>query len=159
VPEVVGYKLITEIYRSGVVSIYRAQQITTNATVIIKRVEKRQAQLGVIDQLHNEYDVLSQLPDHPAIPKVVEFIEDDLSCCLVKKYFEGIVLAELINNYQLSQKLVIDILIQIIEALSFLHINKIIHKDLKPANILWNESDKKIQIIDFGLSVPIEQKN
>lgn len=44
------------------------------------------------------------------------------------------------------------IVLEILEALAYLHRHNICHRDIKPENILYNRDDKKIKIIDFGIS-------
>ena len=72
----------------------------------------------------------------------------------IMPYCEGGELTQLINsNNYLSEKRIKEIFIQIVEGVKFIHENNVIHRDLKPNNILFLDKEKtKVVIIDFGLS-------
>ncbi|CAD8075476.1 unnamed protein product [Paramecium sonneborni] len=91
--------------------------------------------------------------DNPNIPKLHEVYENDDSVELIMTYYEGGHLYEKLLNFSLQQKqqLVRDIL----ETMNYVHSQQIMHRDLKPQNIMYKDKDPfntDIAIIDFGFS-------
>ncbi|CAD8176611.1 unnamed protein product [Paramecium octaurelia] len=91
--------------------------------------------------------------DNPNIPKLYEVYESDDSVELLMTYYEGGHLYEKLQNFSLKQKqqLVRDIL----ETMNYVHSQQIMHRDLKPQNIMYKDKDPSstdVAIIDFGFS-------
>ncbi|WYL92811.1 MAG: protein kinase [Gloeotrichia echinulata IR180] len=102
-----------------------------------------------------EAEILEQLGEHNQIPRLLAYREEDIAenqeFYLVQEYIAGHDLgAELPPNKQLSENEVIQLLVEILEVLAFVHQENVIHRDIKPANIRRRQSDGKIVLIDFG---------
>ena len=97
-----------------------------------------------------ELQILAQL-DHPAIPRPIDGISTDDSFCVVREYVEGRPLDEL--DVPLSHELALDIAVQLCDVLTYLHEQTppIIHRDVKPQNVILDSSNK-VHLIDFGIS-------
>lgn len=108
-------------------------------------------------QFLREASLLAQL-DHPNLPKVSDFFEQDGRDYLVMDYVPGKNLKELIDDSriqgrQLSVEVVMTWMEQLIDALEYLHRQNppILHRDVKPANIKLTP-DGRIKLVDFGLA-------
>lgn len=98
-----------------------------------------------------EAEILSKLK-HPNIVKVLEFFEENNTAYFSMEYIEGCNLNDYIqSNGSLSECEALGYLSQILEALSCMHNNKMLHLDLKPLNIM-RRTNGEIVLIDFGLS-------
>ena len=85
------------------------------------------------------------------IENLTNFFEKNNNFYLVRKYIVGKSLKEEIVPYKnLTSEQVQNILTEILEILAFIHQQGVIHRNLKPANIIRRESDKKLVLIDFG---------
>ncbi len=85
------------------------------------------------------------------IQNLITFFEKDKNFYLVRKYIIGNSLKkEILPHKKLNSVQVIDILSEVLEILDFIHSQGIIHRNLKPANIIRRESDNKLVINDFG---------
>lgn len=101
--------------------------------------------------LQNEYEVTSVL-DNKYIRKAVGFVQiDNLGKCLVLEFIEGKSLLEHVRVGTLSTKQVKNIIVEVCDALYYMHRNRIVHCNLKPENILVTANDCRAKIIDIGI--------
>ena len=101
--------------------------------------------------LKKEYALMVQL-DHPNIVKAyAKEVNDAVGPCIVMEYIDGIRLdAFLAGNPSAEvRSKVVD---QLVDALNYIHSKQILHRDLKPGNILVTRNGDNVKIIDFGLS-------
>ena len=106
--------------------------------------------------LKSELDILSNL-DHPNIVKYFGDFEDDYYFHIVMEYLQGYDLYKIITLKKYNgfdEKDMCEIIYQILKALSFIHGKNIVHRDIKPDNILFaNKNDySTLKLIDFGLA-------
>ncbi len=87
--------------------------------------------------------------DHPNIVQILTVDKAENIFFMVMEYVDGKNLAQLIQETPLTYKEAVDIVIQILTALQYAHEKNVIHRDLKPGNILLT-SDRKAKITDFG---------
>ncbi len=88
---------------------------------------------------------------HPNIPKIYDFFTENNTAYIVMEYIEGKTLYSILKSEgKFSETRLTPYLLQIIDALKLLHNNNFLHRDIKPDNIILNESLDKIILIDFG---------
>lgn len=99
-----------------------------------------------------EAEVLYQLGnDHDQIPRLFAHFDEDGDFYLVQEFIDGHALTqEIVSGQRLSESAVLSLLKDILEVLAFVHQNNIIHRDIKPQNLMRRYSDRKIVLIDFG---------
>ena len=101
--------------------------------------------------LHEEYDMTSLL-DNRFIRKAIDFVKiEGLGDCIVFEYIEGKSLAEHVRIGTLSEKQVKNVLVDICDALSYMHRNQMVHCNLKPENIIITANDSHAKLIDIGV--------
>jgi serine/threonine protein kinase len=110
------------------------------------------ATLTILKRLFDqEAAMLETLGKHDQIPQLLAHIEEYQKFYIVQEYIKGNDLSdELISGQKMSEADVIQLLIEILEVLEFVHKYKVIHRDIKPDNIRRRHSDNKIVLIDFG---------
>ncbi|MEH2067013.1 MAG: serine/threonine-protein kinase [Nostoc sp.] len=99
----------------------------------------------------SEAETLEQLGNHDQIPRLLAYFEDNQEFFLVQEFIEGHTLkVELPPNQRWTQEQVIQLLQQILGILQFIHSHNVIHRDIKPDNIIRRQRDGKLVLIDFG---------
>ncbi len=100
----------------------------------------------------DEAKKLQQLgEEHDQIQNLVNSFEDNQEFYLVQEYIIGNNLtADISLGIPLQEEQVISVLSEVLEILGFVHSRGVIHQDIKPANIIRRESDKKLVLVDFG---------
>ncbi|MBD2358254.1 serine/threonine protein kinase [Tolypothrix sp. FACHB-123] len=99
-----------------------------------------------------EAESLYQLgKNHQQIPTLFAHFHEDGDFYLVQEFIDGYDLTqEIVPGQPLSEEAVLNLLKDILEVLSFVHQHNIIHRDIKPHNIMRRHSDQQIVLIDFG---------
>lgn len=97
-----------------------------------------------------EADKISKLK-HPNIVKVLDFFDENGTSYYVMEYIEGGSLADKVRKNGLSEQLATRYILQVADALNYIHQKRITHLDIKPSNIMLSKDDNAI-LIDFGLS-------
>ncbi|MBZ8179443.1 serine/threonine protein kinase [Oscillatoria salina] len=108
--------------------------------------------LAVARRLFNsEAETLETLGDHPQIPRLLAYFEEDEEFYLVQDYIDGHTLAaELVPGKPWQESWVIQLLLEVLPILEFVHSQGVIHRDVKPENLLRNRQEKKLFLVDFG---------
>lgn len=98
-----------------------------------------------------EAETLQLLGKHEQIPRLLAYFEENQEFYLIQEYICGHTLREeLIPGQSWIESQVIEMLIEILKILEFVHGQGVIHRDIKPDNIIRRQSDGKLVLIDFG---------
>jgi eukaryotic-like serine/threonine-protein kinase len=141
-------ELEDEIGSGGMGTVYRAQDRRLGRTVAVKLLSPAVARDTEFERrLEREGRALALL-NHPHIVTIHELGREDDQSYLVMEYVEGRPLSELIP---LPLERALDIVRQLCEALSYAHRHGVVHRDLKPQNVLIMEGDQ-VKVTDFGIA-------
>lgn len=157
------YEILTEIGRGGMSVVYLAMDTHLNKQWAVKEIKRRgsgKKDEVVVNSLLAEANMMKRL-DHPALPRIVDIIENKVTIYVVMDYIEGESLDKILATYgPQPEELVIGWAKQICDALSYLHGQKppIIYRDMKPANIML-KPEGNIKIIDFGIAREYKEQN
>ena len=103
-----------------------------------------------------ELSILERLGYHEQIPQLWDHFEENGEFYLVQEYIKGENLAHRIRQQNLSTAEIIQILISSLTVLDFIHQNRIIHRNIKPSNLLIRNDDRQVVITDFGILIDIK---
>jgi predicted ATPase/signal transduction histidine kinase len=157
VVEISGYQIAESLRLEGRTAIYRAVRQQDKKRVVIKALTAANPSKEEIARFKQECHITQNI-DLPSAVKCYSLEHHDRSLALVLEDISGQSLQEVANDTKLSLKDLLQIAITIVETLAELHKLPIIHKDIKPGNIIVNRDTGQVQIIDFGIAVhvPVE---
>jgi serine/threonine protein kinase len=117
---------------------------------VVKQLRPNQTQSRVIEFFEKEAAILERLGKHPQIPQLLAHFNQDDNLYIVQEFIEGQDLSrEIVPGKRLSESYVTKLLQDALEILSFVHSHGVIHRDIKPQNLMRRQ-DGKIILIDFG---------
>ncbi|MDW8799028.1 Stk1 family PASTA domain-containing Ser/Thr kinase [Staphylococcus pseudoxylosus] len=151
------YKITKKLGGGGMSRVYLAEDSILKRSVAIKAIripsgEKEEAIKRFEREVHN----LTQL-SHDNIVNVFDVTEDDENFYLVMEYIEGLTLSEYIQkNHPLDVDTILNFINQIINGIKHAHDTKIVHRDIKPQNILVDEN-QTLKILDFGIAKALSE--
>jgi len=146
-----GYHLTEQLYAGSKTVVYRGIREANQQPVVIKLLNRENPHFSELLQFHNQYTITKDL-DFPGIvcPLSLEVYRNGYA--LVMADFGGLSLREHLKNQPLAMQEFLIIALQMCDILHYLYQNRIIHKDIKPANILINPNTQKIKLIDFSIA-------
>lgn len=153
------YKILKPVGSGGMANVYLAHDLILDRDVAVKvlRYDFRKDQ-DTIRRFKREALSSTELV-HPNIVSIYDVGEENDTQYIVMEYIEGMDLKDyIINNFPIAYRKVLDIMSQILSAVSYAHQNQIIHRDLKPQNVLIDESGV-VKITDFGIAIAVSQSS
>ncbi len=152
------YELLEEIGRGGQGVVYRARQKSLNRTVALKVIGLgRWSSTPHLRRFRRDAEAAASL-EHAQIVPIYEIGERDGSCYFSMKFVEGGRLDEVAKREPMSARRAAELLVKIARTVQFAHEHGILHRDIKPGNILLDR-DGEPHLTDFGLARLIEQES
>ena len=134
----------------GAASVYRGTDLRTNRPVAIKIPHPEMEGDPVFFERFQREEEIGKSLDHPGIMKVL--VDDDRSQrYIVTEWFEGKPLRHVIAAGQLSSERAVRVALNICDALAYMQNHGVVHRDLRPENILVDAQDH-IKLINFGIA-------
>jgi serine/threonine-protein kinase len=147
------FEIIDIISRSGMSSVYKATDLKTGKLVALKVPHlKLESDPAFFSRFEREEEIGRQL-DHPGIIKIIPVDPDARSRpYLVMEYLQGQTLDEVMQvTRPMPEKDALQIASRLCDALDYMHNHDVIHRDLKPQNVMLC-NDGSLRIMDFGIA-------
>ncbi|MDF0552376.1 ATP-binding sensor histidine kinase [Kamptonema sp. UHCC 0994] len=158
-PNFSDYQITEELYIGTRTLVYRGIRTNDQKPIVIKILRNEYPNFTELLQFRNQYTIAKNL-NFPSIIQPLALEPYRNSYTLVMEDFGGVSLSNYLKiatnegkiNKYLPLAEFINIAIQLTDILDYLYQNRVIHKDIKPANILINPDTKQVKLIDFSIS-------
>ncbi|NEP43096.1 MAG: serine/threonine-protein kinase PknK [Okeania sp. SIO2H7] len=150
-PQIPNYQIAKTVYLGSRTIVYRAIRCDDQIPVVIKMMKRQYPTFSELVQFRNQYAIAKNL-NIPGIIQAYTLESYQNGYALVMEDFGGISLEEFTQKKPLTLEEFIPIAIQLANILQQLNQNRVIHKDLKPANILIHPETKQVKLIDFSIA-------
>jgi ABC-type transport system substrate-binding protein len=139
--------------------VYRAKDPLLNREVAVKLISSTDLAPEIEGRFQREAQIVAQM-DHPAIVPIYDLGRHEGSLFFVMPVVAGTNLLRLIRDQSLHLGDVVDIGIQVADALDYSHARGVVHRDIKPANIMVTREDGsavRVRVMDFGLAHAVSE--
>lgn len=150
-PQLPGIQIFDELGRGAHSVVYRAVQAGTPCAVKLPSVKARWTRW-----IYREAVALARVK-HRALPEVLEVGDVDGLPYLVMELVVGETLAGRMQAERLDESVCIALLSELLDALSAVHDAGLVHRDVKPRNIIIESTGGALKLVDFGFATPIER--
>jgi serine/threonine protein kinase, bacterial len=157
------YRIIQQLQSGGCAATFLAEDLflPSNRKCVVKQFKPAQANQSsashLRDKFKKEAEVLELLGNHDLIPELYAFFEENGELFICQQWIEGLTLTDKIHLCgRLDDDFVRDFLVCVLTTLEFVHSNGVIHRDIKPNNIILRQSDGMPVLIDFGIVKDLE---
>ena len=146
------YEVVRTLGSGGMADVYLANDQLLGRPVALKMLSSRYAHdAQFVERFRREASSAAGL-NHPNIVQIYDRGEAEGTYYIAMEYLEGRSLKEIILKYApLSPDLLVSVSVQILEALRFAHRRDVIHRDIKPQNIII-DGDGRVKVTDFGIA-------
>src|SRR5688572_19113723 len=148
------YEVAAELGRGGMGVVYRARDPMLNRDVAVKVLATTELTPDIEERFQREAQIVAQM-DHPGIVPIYDVGRHDGSLFFVMPLVEGTNLRRILWTGSLRLGDVLDIAIQVADALEYSHSRSVVHRDVKPENIMVARDESgalRVRVMDFGLA-------
>lgn len=156
------YEIEAPIGQGGMGAVYRARNRVTDQVVALKQLRNDTAagfdNQEMLQRFEGEWQLLRTL-NHPRIPRMLDAFRIEECGYYVMEFIEGKSLDQVLRDYKsvgkrFPEELLVQYALQILDVLHYLHSlpRPLLHRDIKPQNIIVREADSELFLVDFGLA-------
>ena len=149
-----GYQILEQIHESHKSRVYKGYRLEDNRPAILKLLKEDYPTPKDISRYQKEFEILCHLNFHNIHSAIQAYGLESYqnSLVIILEDVGGLPLSNYLDSQGFTVRSFLPLAIKIIEALGQIHAAHIIHKDINPSNIIWNQETDEIKIIDFGIS-------
>jgi serine/threonine protein kinase len=150
------YQIVSHLGRGGFAQTYLAEdiQIPHRPRCVVKQLQLHDRESDFLSTarrlFQQEAETLGKLGAHPQIPQLFAYFEEEGEFFLVQEYIEGRSIAAEIREREWQEEEIVKFIAELLHLLHFVHNNNVIHRDIKPDNLIRRKKDGKLVLIDFG---------
>jgi uncharacterized protein (TIGR02145 family) len=146
------YQIISKIGEGGMASVFLAQHVLLGTQVALKILNQEFVRnTNIRNRFLAEARNMAKM-QHPNIVKVTDLIDAGDVVAIAMEYIEGETLKDYLNRQgNLTDKEIATLLGQMLDALDYVHQNRLVHRDVKPSNFM-RSNDGMVKLLDFGIA-------
>jgi len=149
--ELLGYRIESVLGRGGMSVVYLAEDLRLRRRVALKFLARRLAEDDAFRDRFLQESQLAASLDHPNVVPIYAAGEAEGELYIAMRYVEGRDLKELLREGPLDKVRAVRICAQVADALDFAHSRQLVHRDVKPSNVLLDATEHAY-LADFGLT-------
>lgn len=149
--EIPGFRIVEPLSQKTKTLVFRAVRERDGEPVVLKTNRDPSPSPKDLARFRNAFDLVRRL-DHPHLVKGLELLPMGKALVMVMEDFGGVALSSTLADGPLDIDTFIDYALKLTSALGHIHEHRVIHKDIKPANIVHVPSTGRLGIIDFGIA-------
>lgn len=151
---VAGYRILRRIAAGGMGVVHEAEQQVPRRRVAIKMVHPQRGSSASAERLQREAEILARL-QHPSIAQVFEAgvtdVGEGVQPWIAMEYVDGVSVTKYADLHRLDDSRRLALLASIADAVQYAHEKGVVHRDLKPDNVLVDQEGRP-RILDFGVA-------
>lgn len=148
--QIAGFRVLRQIGEGGMSKVYLAEREADDAQLVLKVMDPKLREDEVfLQRFIQEYRIISKIQNEHVV-RIFDQGVDDRHAYITMEYFSGGDLKERLKN-GISSINALKLMVQIAKALDAVHAAGVVHRDLKPQNLMFRE-DNRLAIADFGLA-------
>ncbi|MEG4575719.1 AAA family ATPase [Microcoleus sp. N3A4] len=159
ITDLTGYRITEQLYAGSRTLVYRGVRKSDRTLVVIKLLRNEYPNFNELVHFRNQYTIAKNL-NIPSIVKPLDLVPYKNAYALIMEDFGGISLSTYLKaatdknqpDKSVSLENFLNNALQLADILDYLYQNRVIHKDIKSANILINPNSQQIKLIDFSIS-------
>jgi len=156
-PSIPGYCIIERVGAGGMGEVWKAEQQSTRRVVALKLLHTHDVRSeDMFERFEREVELAARL-EHPNITRVYESGSLESSGYYAMEFVDGVPLDEYAQVHALVQDDILRVMGEVCGAVQYAHQNGVIHRDLKPRNILVDDEGKP-HVLDFGLAKALDEE-
>ncbi|MCA9663930.1 MAG: AAA family ATPase [Myxococcales bacterium] len=152
-----GYELTERLHESQRTLVYRGRRIADNEAVVVKTSRSPQPTAVEAARLGAEFDIGREL-DAPGLVQMLALERDGQRPAVVMRDSGGVALARVLEAGRLQLDEALELAISLARSLVTLHRRGVIHRDINPANIIYDRAERSAQIVDLGIASLLDRE-
>lgn len=154
-----NYRILEVISDHHIKAVYRCSELPTGDTVILKVLKPEFTGSEAVMRFKQEYKLLQELSGQVrGVIRPIKLEEQNGLYIMVLEDIHGRSLKKILAEEKPGQEVLLRLAVRVVEILSSIHEQNVIHKDIKPSNIIWNREKDIVQVIDFDLAVKLSRE-
>lgn len=155
--EFLGYQIIEQLYEGEHSQLLRAYRQSDQQPIIIKILKDKYPTVDQIIGFKREYQITRDFSEEDIIRAyAIEKYQNTFA--IIVEDFGGQALGQILKTEKLSLRSFLTLAIKIVTAIEHVHAHAVIHKDINPSNIVWNQKTDTLKLIDFGISTNLPRE-